>query len=334
MGKIKKILLFLFLFVFGVYFLSFLVDFSSPKTEVGLSFSEFYAKEGLLLDWQKAYENILNEFHPRHLILMAYWPYLEPERGAYNFKDLDWQLNLASSSEITLIIGRRIPRWPECHLPKWALSLTKEEFNQAFLAYLETVVNHYKNIPSIKYWQVENEPFLSSFGICPPLDKELFKKEIALVKELDPTRPIVLTDSGELGWWLPVAQNADILGTTLYRIVDNKLFGTFSYFFVPPVFYSLKAFLVKTFTPVYQVFISELQAEPWAGGGNNLIYESFSAQTLHFNSSTLWKNFIFAKKTGLNPIYFWGSEWWYYRKINGDESFWETGKKIFAADTK
>jgi len=331
MRKTKKILLFFLAFIVAIYFLSFFISFSSKNVETGLSFSEFYAKENLSLDWKKAYETILNDFHPKHLILMAYWPYLEPEKGVYDFNDLDWELNLASSSEVILVIGQRIPRWPECHLPSWTSALTKDEFNQALLNYLSVLVNHYKNNPAIKYWQVENEPYLSGFGVCPPLDKKLFQSEIALVKKLDPKRPIVVTDSGELGLWIPAALNSNVFGTTLYRMVGNKYLGMVSYFFIPPPFYTLKAFLVKAFTPSRFVFISELQAEPWAPPGKNLTDESFSDQTINFSSSTLWNNFLFAQKTGLNPIYLWGVEWWYYRKINGDESFWNVGKKIFSS---
>ncbi|MCL4404114.1 beta-galactosidase [Patescibacteria group bacterium] len=314
----------------AVYLLSFTLNFGSGAPETGLSFSEFYAKEGLGLDWKKAYEAILSDLEPQRLILMAYWQYLEPNQDHYDFSDLDWQMDLArkDGKSVILAVGQRVPRWPECHIPTWASKLSGTAYDQALLAYLQTVIDHYKSDPAITAWQVENEPYLSTFGQCPPLDKDLFDQEIALVKKLDPTRPIVTTDSGELGLWFSAAQHADDLGTTLYRVVDAPQIGVLHYFFIPPAFYAVKAALVKFFEGVSSVYISELQAEPWAIDGTPLVYESMSAQTSDFPTSTLVANFEFAKRTGLSPIYLWGSEWWYWRKVHGDQSFWDIGKQL------
>jgi hypothetical protein len=58
----------------------------------------------------------------------------------------------------------------------------------------------------------------------------------------------------------------------------------------------------------------------------------FDQQTKKFTTSTLVSNFKYALKTGFDEIYFWGAEWWYYRKVNGDDSFWNISKKIFSGD--
>ncbi len=317
---------------FAVYLLSFALSFGSAHPETGLSFSEFYAKEGLGLDWRAAYESILSDLNPKNLILMAYWQYLEPEVGKFDFADLDWEINLASDGgrNVVLVIGERVPRWPECHIPSWAGSLNESSFKSEFFNYLTTIIEHYKSFPAIKAWQVENEPYLSSFGMCPPLDKNLFDEEIALVKKLDPTRPIVLTDSGELSTWFGVSRSGDVLGSTLYRVVSAPYIGVFHYFFIPPAFYTFRAALVEKLFHVSRVMISELQAEPWSIDGAPLRYESMTAQTSDFSTTTLLGNFKFAERTGLDPIYLWGSEWWYYRKINGDPSFWNLGKQILS----
>jgi len=47
---------------------------------------------------------------------------------------------------------------------------------------VETVVQKYEGNSGRNHLAVENEPFLSSFGPCPPLDVNFFDKEIALVK--------------------------------------------------------------------------------------------------------------------------------------------------------
>jgi hypothetical protein len=74
---------------------------------------------------------------------------------------------------------------------------------------IKTVVEHYKNRDSIEYWQIENEAFLGTFGVCPPLDQEFLKKEFALVRSLD-DRQIIITGSGELGFWKKEAKIGDI----------------------------------------------------------------------------------------------------------------------------
>lgn len=318
--------------IVAIYFLSFTLSFGNGHPETGLSFSEFYAKEGLGLDWKAAYESIVSDLDPQNLLLMAYWQYLEPNRGKFDWSDLDWELNLAEEKgkSVVLAVGQRVPRWPECHIPGWVAKLGQSDYDQSLLSYLTEVVNHYKSYPSIKAWQVENEPYLSTFGNCPPLDQRLFDEEIALVKKLNPTRPIITTDSGELGLWFSAAKHVDVLGTTLYRVVSAPMVGVFHYFFIPPAFYTVKAALVREFTDVSKVFISELQAEPWSINGAPLAYESMNAQTSDFSTTTLLGNFQFAERTGLSPIYFWGSEWWYWRKVHGDPSFWDLGKQLLA----
>jgi len=330
----KKKFFYIIVIFFVFYLLSFFFNFEKEeKPKLGLSFSEFYARN-LGIDWKVAYEAILNELNPNSLILIAYWNYIEPQKNYFDFSSLDYEINLASikGKEIILAVGQRVPRWPECHIPDWAANLKKEEFDTAFINYIETVVKRYAGNQSIKYWQVENEPYFSYFGNCPPFDEKLFEEEINVVRKYNNGKPVMVTDSGELSLWIKSAKNADVFGSTLYRKVDVKYMNDFSYFFIPPFFYTLKSELVKLFTDVSKVVISELQGEPWSPKGISLLQMGFDQQTKKFTTSTLVSNFKYALKTGFDEIYFWGAEWWYYRKVNGDDSFWNVSKKIFSGD--
>jgi hypothetical protein len=40
------------------------------------------------------------------------------------------------------------------------------------------------------------------------------------------------------------------------------------------------------------------------------------------DSEQLQRNLIFARKTGLYPFDLWGAEWWYWRKLQGDDKLW------------
>jgi hypothetical protein len=326
-SKKIKILIIILIALFVLYLLSWSLDFSfGQKPTWGATFSELYSEE-LGLNWKETYSAILNDLNIKKIRLVAYWNRLEPIKGAANFTDLDWQIaeTQKKNKEIILAIGFRVPRWPECHIPQWTTNSSKEEFEKTLLTYLETAVNRYKSNPAIKIWQVENEPFLSVFGSCPEPDINLLKKEIALIKSLDPTRPVLITASGELSLGFKEAGLSEIFGTTLYRVVWNKYLGYFKHF-TPPAFYALKAFLIKTFFKTKEVVIAELQAEPWSPALKPIAEIPFNEQTENFAAKQLRYNMEFARKTGIKDIYLWGVEWWYWRKIHGDPTFWETGK--------
>ena len=92
-----------------------------PKPEhiqYGMSFNTMYATE-LGLDWIETYDAIIDDLGVRHLRLAAHWPMIEPEKNEYNWVELDYQLAKAEASgtEVILAVGRRLPRWPECHVP-------------------------------------------------------------------------------------------------------------------------------------------------------------------------------------------------------------------------
>jgi len=327
----KNMFLIILLVIFFFYLLSWTLDFSKgEKPNWGLTFSQYYAEKELGLDFKKVYQDLLNEFKVKNLRLIAYWDYLEPEKGKFNFEDLDWQIKEAEKhdKEIILVIGLRVPRWPECHYPSWAKDLPEKDLEENLLAYFKEVVNHYKDYSSLIAWQVENEPLFGVFGDCPKPSKKLLKEEINLVKSMDDKkRPILVTDSGELSSWFNSAGLSEIFGTTCYRIVWNNFFGSYKHFW-PPVFYTLRAFLVEKFTKSEEVIIAELQAEPWATRERSIANIPLKEQTKYFKLKDLKDNLEFARKTGIKKIYLWGVEWWYWRKLQGDESFWEKAKEI------
>jgi hypothetical protein len=118
---------------------------------------------------------------------------------------------------------------------------------------------------------------------------------------------------------------ADYIGASVYRITWNKHWGYF-YYPLPPAYYYLKTKLVKLLSPVKDIFISEMQMEPWLG--RPVIRTSLKEQYRSMNTKQFQKNLKYVKRTGLSPIYFWGVEWWYWLKSQGDESLWNLAKKI------
>ena len=321
----------LFLFAFFGFLLwagtwIFSADFSQGQPRLGVTFSPRYAID-LELDWQQAYLAILDELKVDRIRLSAYWDTIEPEPDVYDFSELDWQVAEALQRNVNIIlaIGRRLPRWPECHEPDW---LNQEELDTELLAYLRAVVERYRDQPNIVMWQVENEPLLSSFGICPKPDRLLFDQEVALVKSLD-DRPVMSTDSGELSFWIRSSKNVDVLGHTVYRIVWNKWIGFWDYFFLPPAYYTAKAELIKFLRPnLESVVVSELQMEPWTTG-RRMVELTLEEQQRSFDLERFHAHLAYAKRTGAPELNLWGVEYWYWLKVNGHPEIWEAARTLW-----
>ncbi|MBU2028679.1 endo-1,4-beta-xylanase, partial [Patescibacteria group bacterium] len=311
--KIGKIFLWLIavclalIFLLLIYF-NFPIKQGSEKVELGVTFSSRYAQD-IKIDWQANFLALLDDLGVRKIRIPVYWDLVEKNPGEYNFSDLDWQLQEAAKrqAEIVLVIGQKVPRWPECAIPIWAQN--DDQIRKAsLLKFINTVVKRYKNEPVIKFWQVENEPFLK-FGICPPLDVQLLDMEIGLVRLLDSTRKIIVTDSGELSLWISAAKRADIFGTTMYRTIWKEGVGYFTYP-IGPRFFHFKKWLAEIFTNQENFIVIELQTEPWISGFTT--QRPLEEQFQSMDAAQLKENVEFAQKVGFPEVYLWGVEWWYW----------------------
>lgn len=326
MKRYFKIILVIILVVFIISFFYFMIGFPKKPEKItwGVNFSQKQATN-LGLNWKKAYTSLLDDLGAKNIKIASYWDLIEPKQGEYSFSDLDWQVQEAEKRgvKIILAIGMKTPRWPECHIPEWAKDISKEE---PVLKLLETIVLRYKENKAIAYWQVENEPFFE-FGICPKIEKGFIEKEVKLVRFLD-SRPIIVSDTGEMSFWLKPAKIADIVGVTMYRRVFSNKFNMFVNFPFTPSFYWRRAQIIGSLYNK-KVICVELQAEPW---GKKLLWDlSLEEQAKAMNFLQFKKNIDFAKKTGLNEFYLWGFEWWYWLKTeqNNPIFFDEIKKQCF-----
>lgn len=305
------------------------IDYSAvrEKMSFGVTFSKPFA-EFMGLDWKEAYLAAFNDFQLKKIRLSSYWNEIESSDGAFQFNDLDWQIREAdkNNADIILVLGQKQPRWPECHIPDWARGMPLQDRQDKVLNFVKTVVERYKNEKSIAAWQIENE-FFFRFGECPEYDVDFFDKEIAYVRSLDNSRPIIITDSGELSSWYRAAKRADIMGTTMYRTVYNEKFGYFVYP-LPASFYTVKAQIIKWITGVKKIIVVELQGEAW---GPQMPNEMTMDEQLKSMSSDKLKNIAeYARSTGFSESYFWGVEYWYWlKKAKGEPAMWDEAKKIF-----
>ena len=292
----------------------------------GATFSTKYA-ESLGIDWRAAYVASLDDLGIREFRIPAYWDRTEPVKDNYNFSDLDFQLDQAAArhAKVLLAVGRKLPRWPECHEPDWVHALNDDDQREVeLMAYLKAVILRYKNHPAVYALQVENEPFFP-FGNCPKIFRAgILSREIAWVRGLDATHQVVVTDSGEWSPWVNIAPFADIIGVSMYRESWNNWFGRV-YFPIGPGYYQAKADLVHDIGK--QVFVTELQVEPWGP----LSVQQMTLDQMHqyFPLSKMFDNISFARKVGFDKVYVWGIEWWYRVRELGDSTYWDRGREIF-----
>ncbi len=330
MRIIKKIILSLLIFIF-LFLAIFFVGRPSQAEDIkwGVNFSQKHSHD-LGLDWKENYLALIDDLNIEYFKLAAHWDLIEPEKGQFNFEDLDWQINTAEEKgvNVLLVMGMKTPRWPECHLPYWVRDLTREEQEERILIMLENIVLHYRDSDAIYAWQVENEPFFA-FGDCPWLHRRAFlKEEVELVRSLDHRdRPIIVSDSGEWSFWFRAAKIADIVGTTMYRKVWFSQMEMYVTYPIPPVFYWRRAQLVNLLYNK-EVLCVEFQAEPW---GPKLLYDSpLEEQEKTMNLERFKDNIQYAKNTGFSTFYLWGSEWWYWMKVKQDQpEIWEEARTLW-----
>ena len=298
----------------------------------GATFSQKFSRE-LGLDWKENFTAFIDELRPRAVRLVAYWDDIEKERGSFDFSETDWLLEKVSGSEARVVftLGMKAPRWPACRIPQWAKELDTEKREEALRTYLSAVIERYRGNPAIKMWQVENEPYLA-FGDCPERGPQFLEQEVALVKSLDPAHSILTTDGGEFGLWYKAARNGDVFGTTMYRKVYPKVigpkFGVVEYPLAPS-FFRFKEKVVRRILGDWEkpFIVIELQAEPW--GPKHISALTNDEQDEIFSPTYFKETIKYAKETGFDAYYLWGSEWWYWKKLQGDERYWNITKELF-----
>lgn len=291
----------------------------------GVSFSAKYCRE-LGIDPKKCLEAALKDLGVRHLRLMSYWDVHETVPNVFDFTELDWQFALAEKygAKISLCLGVRQPRWPESHWPAWALNMPGSEW-QNLQRFIKNVVRRYRRKPSIISWQLENEAMLKRFGLNGNFDRRRLKAEFNLVKRLDKRHPIIMTTSDS--WGLPFfGPKPDIYGFSLYRYFFDR--GQYRRSKRSALFYQLRAMLIRFFKN-RQVYIHELQAEPWGPVGTAQM--TLDEQLAAMSPERVRQAVEYAEATNLLPADLWGLEWWYYLKITHNRpEIWNYMRTIFS----
>lgn len=263
--------------------------------------------------------------------LMSYWDIHEPTQGAYDFTELDWQFREAEKAtvKVSLAIGIRQPRWPECHQAEWTRDLSSSELRGAINTYLEKVVNRYKASPALDSYQLENEFFIAAFGECQNFDRQRLIDEYDLVKRIDPDHPIIVSLSHNFVGLPTRGPQPDVYGLSIYRrLYSTNYYHGYVTYPIPAWYYTVRAGWIKLWTGQDSI-VHEFQMEPW--GTKPTENMTIAEQDESITVDDIRGRFGFAKATRIKTVDLWGAEWWYWRKVHfNDPRAWDAVKQELA----
>ena len=170
-----------------------------------------------------------------------------------------------------------------------------------------------------------------AFEHCGRLDTNFLDKEIELVRKLDPTRQIIVTDSGNLGLWYGAYSRGDIFGTSVYVHFWNPEIGQFRTL-LPAFVYRVKENFLALIYGDKPTFLIELSAEPWLVAPITTV--PLDVQFSRMDPVKFDDILGYAKETRYERQYLWGAEWWYWLTKNNETERWEKGKTLFPASVK
>lgn len=297
---------------------------------IGATFIPDYARY-FELDPQETMQAMITDLGIRRFRLVSYWDKIEATPGTYDFSDLDWQFKMAeeSGSKVSLALGLRQPRWPECHGPKWAMELPMSEWAPKLNTFMGAVIDRYKSSPALLEYQLENEFFLEVFGECPDFTRSRLVNEYNYVKAADPTRPVIVSRSNN---WigLPLGDpRPDKFAISVYkRVWDKTITKRYYEYPLPAWFYATLAGGAELFTG-NDMIIHELQAEAWVPDSFNGIKNApLNEGYKSLNPERLKHRINYGRATGMRTMDLWGVEWWYYAKVkHNDPRLWDTAKQ-------
>jgi hypothetical protein len=180
----------------------------SPGALVGFSFSSPIARQAGH-EPSAALRDLLRQLHPDLVRLPVYWSEVAPERGTFDFGEVDALLKTVETfnaartrhhTQVVLVAGARNLAAPELYLPAWistgtTIDLEAATSSRAYFDYLEACFHRYSTNPLLYAWQVENEPLDSTNDDLGDIaiSADAVAAEVELLKRIDPVHPVVVT---------------------------------------------------------------------------------------------------------------------------------------------
>ncbi len=297
---------------------------------IGATFIPDYARY-FNLDPKETMQAMIDDLGIKRFRLVSYWKNHEPADDKYDFTELDWQFDMVEKAggEVSLTLGLRQPRWPECHGPAWAMEKPIEQWSKDLNEYMGAVIDRYKDRDVLVEYQLENEYFLSVFGDCPDHSRERLVDEFNYVKAKDPTRPLIVSRSNNATPSWPVGEpRADIVAASIYkRVWDKTVTNRYFEYPYPAWFYGFLAGATEL-TTGRDTIIHELQTEAWLPEGYSMVDAPISELYKSFNPERVKDRINYGVATGIRTIDIWGVEWWYQMKTKRNApEIWDNAKE-------
>ena len=293
------------------------------------------------------------------LRLGAYWSHIEPAADHLEFDGLDWQVTAAARAGKQIILGLGALKnfgYPEFFVPRHRLAhalperqlIRGEAYPEllgAACAFIQRLVERYRDQPAVIAWQVEHEA-VDPLGLEHSwrLSRAFVQAEVDAVRQMDPSRPILLNGFLPASlpvllsqWWqtrdqgdsLQVAQEvADIVGLDYYPRSALVGLGGLSAYLDGGGHRWNQARRERIFARArangQRLMVSEGQAEPWEAvtvppNRPRRVPWSCTPRDMidTYNRCLGWS------RAGpvLEAYLFWGAEWWLVREQRGDPSY-------------
>ena len=329
---------------------------STGPVQVGTSFSPRHATY-LGLDWQQSYRR-LEALHFKVIRLSAYWDQVDRE----GYDQLDWLLkeSLASGQPVVLTVGMKGVGWPEFYIPSQYQPAAPDggdvggdpNLRAGVLEFARETVARYRANPALVAWQVENEPLNPAGPHRWYIGRELLSQEVAAVRELDPTRPLIVSAFGHFNMLFDTASNRsgfnlgsllgfqsataesqslgllrrnDILGLDVYTDIGYRFLGQDGVSHAGGD-WAAKAgqWRAVAASQNKRAWITEAQAEPWEA---DITGYSDPRSTL---ASDISDRFSAIRAQGFGTVLLWGAEYWLWKADNGDPSWLDAVRGILA----
>lgn len=261
------------------------------------------------------------------------WNKVQSKRKRYSWTGYDRLLGELSDNgkEIILSIGMKSPRWPEFHIPDWALERydfkQKHTFSKTDVVlykylseFIQSALERYKRRNAIVAIQVENEPLFRFGPNRWKIDIALLKQEIDIVKKTV-NFPVLISSpglpttgllaeflKGRFGQKraLSVTDEIDIIGFNIFPRFESRQWGRAQIFEASSLAWKYLSYWTKTFTSSgKKVWISELQAEPWQMEKVNF-KDAYANKTC--DPDKVMRYIKRVEKMGIDTVLLWGTE--------------------------
>jgi GH35 family endo-1,4-beta-xylanase len=305
----------------------------------GTTFSQIQCKY-LKIDYEEALTEILT-LPLEYIRVCAYWDEIEPEEGMSNFEVIDSIINSISrtNKKIVLAVGMKSPRWPEFHFPEWIKQRfdtklahipidTQAELSISAFTFISAVISRYKNNPAITHLQIENEAFNNfSFTHNKFVSYSFVRRAVVLARTLCPEKKILLSNAINLS---PIDWKREYRGAFEKNLTIADAIGINVYTKVPisKTHYASPTFLYWRRLASWQKEMQKLGIESWITEAQSEPWEYQSAvhtDKVEYKSASPARTKALVKKLdkiGYQTILLWGCEYWYWCKLQGNDTWW------------